>query len=109
MSHPKDYRQERFDQLRKAIREIPIRRQRMRDFSALIEKEAREEQEWEREQYGPKPIPFDDKWAQACRKYGESYFIDTDFLRCYLEAVRTRDARDLGPFFFDVKGLKETA
>jgi hypothetical protein len=47
------------------------------------------------------PIPYDDAWAEAASKYARMHAADRDwgrFTKTRLKVLRTRDARDFGPY-----------
>jgi hypothetical protein len=96
-------REAQFAEMRDRLNNPP--RPRIRADIARAEEMNRQIDENERRIYGEKPVPTDDAWREAISQYGRENPLDTRFMKLRLKVIRSWDARDLGPYFFDVKKL----
>ena len=94
-----------FAEMRERLNNPP--QARIRADIARAEEMNRQIDENKRRVYGEERVPFDDVWREAASQYGKQNPLDTRFMKLRLKAMRSWDARDLGPFFFDVKKLAD--
>jgi hypothetical protein len=96
-------REARFAEMRDRLNNPP--QAQIRADIARAEEINRQIDENERRIYGEEPVPFDDVWREAASQYDKRNPLDTRFMKLRLKAMRSWDARDLGPYFFNVKKL----